>query len=458
MQTPRPLIVFTTLALNQTTFFGAVGEVLQRHGFSVSFICFHDRSTAYLRRLGLAAVSVYECKQPIPERIEIDRFGIERVNMLLSHEKVAFGVQDSAALMRKLWRLLNVVDGILEGHSARGPVVMVQEFGGFLSLIAAFYAARARGFDNIFIEPSFFRGRVALVRNSFNALTVEERPGAVVSEEVNRYINLAVEQQQLVIPKKDAHHYRSAFEKILDLHNIRRLVEKSFDKHVLQKREEFEHIATHVGRHLRMLINGSRIKRSYQNLSIDEPFVYYPLHVPNDAALTVRSPEFLDQYALLDYLARILPYGHKLVIKEHPALVGAIDYRRISGLLKANDNIKIVPPTCNSYEVMAAASAVITVNSKSGAEALLLGKPVIVLGDAFYRRASFAFQVDRLSDLPGFLCSVVKQPRTPISQRVIRSYFQQVWDSTFPGELYYNEASNVDRFAGSLGSFIEGRS
>jgi hypothetical protein len=449
----RPSIVFTTLAMNQTTFFGTVGELLRDRGFPVSFICFHDRSADYLRRRGLKAASAYQYERPIPDRPDFDQFGVERVNLLISHEKVAFGIPHSDRLLRKLWRLLNVIDGLLEQQVGRGPAVMVQEFGGFLSLVAAYYAARSRGFDNVFIEPSFFRGRVVFVRNSFKALPIEAKAVTAVSGDVSRYIEQALKQQQLVIPKKDSHHYRSASRKVFDARNARRLAEKWVDKYLLGKREEFEHIGGHVGRHLRMLANGLRMRRHYRDLPASEPFVYYPLHVPNDAALTVRSPEFLDQYAFLDYLARVLPHNYRLAVKEHPALVGAIDYRRLRELLASNDNFMMLSPALNNYQVMSAASAVVTVNSKSGAEALLLGKPVLVMGDAFYRTAPFVFRIDRLGDLPEVLTSVLARQPEPIGKQV-QPYFQAVWDCSFAGELYDNGPENVSVFSRSLEKFI----
>lgn len=448
-------IVFTTLAFNQTVFFGAVGAALRSKGYKVSFICFHQRSAEYLRKIGFEAASAYEYAAYGSSEIDFSRYGIKNVNIFLAHEKVAFGIHDSTFLTRKLWRFLCAVDEILSKHVSTRNAVMVQEFGGFLSLVAAFYAARAKGLDNIFIEPSFFRGRVVFVRNSFSALPVPQYTEIAVSAEVSHYIEQTLNQQQLVIPKKDSHHYRSAFKKIQDRKNIRRLFEKLVDKHVLGKREEFEHIGVHVGRHLTMLLNSFRMKRLYRLLPLDKPFIYYPLHVPHDAALTVRSPAFLDQYALLDYISRVLPLGYKLAIKEHPALVGAIDYRRVSSLLRQNDNICVLSPELNNYRAMSAASAVVTINSKSGAEGLLLGKPVIVLGDAFYRPSPFAFSLERLDALPDILRAALGRRNEPTDQNGIRSYFQGVWNCSFPGELYVNEPNNVAQFSRSLVNFLE---
>lgn len=82
-----------------------------------------------------------------------------------------------------------------------------------------------------------------------------------------------------------------------------------------------------------MLINQTCLKRYYQDIPKDK-FIYFPMHVPNDVALTVRSPEYLDQLGLIYYISRNLPLGYKIVTKEHPAMLGDIDRSRVTTMLK----------------------------------------------------------------------------------------------------------------------------
>ena len=178
--------------------------------------------------------------------------------------------------------------------------------------------------------------------------------------------------------------------------------------------------------------------------------VYYPLHVPADVALTIRAPEYLDQCALIDYLCRVTPHTHQVVVKEHPALIGAVPYARMKDLLDRHDNLALLDPGINNYRVLGKADAIVTVNSKSGAEALLLGKPVLVLGDAFYRDSALALRVDALHALPAMLAQALEN-HASIDRAAIESFFQDVWDSSLPGELYDVSDENVATFAGSLG-------
>jgi hypothetical protein len=167
-------------------------------------------------------------------------------------------------------------------------------------------------------------------------------------------------------------------------------------------------------------------------------------------ALTLRSPQYLDQLALIDYLVRTVPATHKVVIKEHPAMIGALDARRLKAMLACYDNLLLLPPSTNNYEVLRLADTVVSVNSKSGAEAALLGKPVLVLGDAFYAGSPLVKQVKTVTELPGMLAATLAEPGPEPDRDLTARYFQTVWRHSLPGELYVPEQGNVAFFVRSL--------
>jgi hypothetical protein len=445
-----------TLAMNQTMFFESLGEALERAGHRVAFLCFQERSHEYLAARGRRSFNAFREGAGEDERLDLSRYGWPSVNLVLSHEKAAFEVYDSDALVRKLRRYLAASEFALDAlaREQAGPLVLVQELGGFLSNMASFYAARRRGLDSVFMEPSFFRGRLFFVRNSFAAPSVPGPRSAAASQAVVAYLRDAEEQQRVAIPVKDAHHYRGPLHKLTDPRNLRRLGEKTMDKYLLGKQEEFGHIGGHVGRHVRMLLNSRRLAGRYRPLpAASERYVYYPLHVPADVALTIRSPQYLDQYALVDFIARSVPATHQVLVKEHPALVGAASARRLLELLETHDNVRLLQPGINNYEVLRRADAVVTVNSKSGAEALLLGRSVLVLGDAFYARCDLVERVESLAALPAALARAVTDTRT-LERSAIERYFQDAWDAAWPGELHVAGEANGAACAASLVGFL----
>jgi hypothetical protein len=447
-------VLFVTLAMNQTRFYAALGAAMARTGRRVRYLCFHERSHEWLTGLQERSFNAFARQPKRPDDIELSAYHIANAHLLLQHEKAAYEIYDTRRLLRKLKGHLYAVSSVLTEleQEASGKIHMVQELGGFLSVLAAYFGARARGVDNWFIEPSFYRKRVFLTRNSLAAPVVPDGDDLNVEPDVIAYLDHAKREQSVVIPAKDRHHYRRVAAKLFDARNVRRLVEKTWDIYVLGKREEFEYPAAHARRHVRMFVNHRRLRRHYRPIPDGEHYVYYPLHVPADFALTIRSPQYLDQYALVDYLCRSAPDGRRVLIKEHPALVGAVSYARICDLLRQHDNLVLLDPGINNYDVIAAADAVVTVNSKSGAEALLLGKPLVALGDAFYRGCRQTISVERLADLPAALDAALE--RGTGEAVVVHRYFQNVWNSSLRGELYDVSEGNITAFAASLDAVL----
>jgi hypothetical protein len=197
-------------------------------------------------------------------------------------------------------------------------------------------------------------------------------------------------------------------------------------------------------------LNSRLLGASYIPLETIDRFVYYPLHVPGDMALTLRTPHLLDQLSLVDQLCRSVPASHRVAIKEHPAMVGAVDSKRLLALSRRYDNLILLPPSTNNYAVLRRCDAVVSINSKSGVEGALVGKPVVVLGDAFYTNSPIVYTVDRVQDLPIALARVLSGAAAGATSAVVEKYLAGVWRRSYPGELYANDAGNVGRFLQSM--------
>ena len=460
MTASSEIILITTLAEYQTQFWIPVAQRLRSTGHEVQLLAFDDRSAEMAAALGVPVVNMYrsgiEGGAAIDDEdafnLRIAAYGLDGTNFPFSHERVTFGIRDTAALRRRFMIYANAMEAVLDQLAARGQrAVVVQELGGFLSVIACFYAAKKRGIRNWFVEPSFFRGRLYYTPDSFAAPDTMATASAPVSPEVQSYLDHTLRQRAIVIPQKDRHQYAAAFSKIANTRNAWRLAEKLRDQFLLGKHQEFGHNLRHARTHVAMAVGAARLKKLYRPLP-DTPFVYYPLHVPADMALTLRSPEYLDQVATIDFLLRTLPDSHVLVVKEHPAQIGAISAGRLFELARRFDNFVLLPPQTNNYAVLTRADAIVSVNSKSGAEAVLLGKPVVVMGDAFYRSCPLVFTVDRLSDVPQRLREALRAQGFDPAKAA--PYFETAWRKSFPGELYVDSPQQLDTFATSLLSAI----
>ena len=452
-QTPKPLrcLLISTLAEYQSTFWVMVGKELGHRGLHCEFLSFDDRSTESLRGAGFK-VYAYSEQAHVPDEMALLRdFDAGPLESLFLHERVAFNEQRHEHLRAKLCRSISLAgQAIVECQKRYETVALVQEVGGFLSVIGCRLAAQRLQVANWFIEPAFFKGRLFFTRDTFAAPKVPDAPAADHQRLlVLQYVENARWQQTIVIPEKDRHHYNSALTKVANNRNVIRLLEKVRDKYLLGKYQEFGYVWHHVRTHLRMLRNSIRLKFRYTPLERLKLFVYFPLHVPGDMALTLRSPQYLDQMALIEQILRVTPAGFDVVVKEHPAMIGACDGGRMLKMSRHYPQLKILPPTTNNYEVIKASRLVISINSKSGMEALLLGRPIIVLGDAFYTSCSLLKHAENYLDLRKAVATLLESYQTPQEDLLI-DYLCRVWAASAAGELYVTKAGGVSEFCDSL--------
>ena len=95
------------------------------------------------------------------------------------------------------------------------------------------------------------------------------------------------------------------------------------------------------------------------------------------------------------------------------------------------------------------ANLIISINSKFGVEAASLGKPSIVMGDAFYKDSPLVKPVNSLFDLKAIIKESLENwiPENKTQREI---YFQNVWYQTYPGELYIEDKKDIENFSCSL--------
>jgi capsular polysaccharide export protein len=140
-----------------------------------------------------------------------------------------------------------------------------------------------------------------------------------------------------------------------------------------------------------------RGKPADEPVVIPSRYIFVPFQVDVDSQILVYSPWIGNMRQFLDILvavANALPGDMMFVIKEHPS--SSNDYRDLHAhhprkILFANAN--------NTQQLIEHAQAVITINSTVGIEALMLGKPVITVGQAFYNIAGLVSHASDVSEL-----------------------------------------------------------
>lgn len=154
-------------------------------------------------------------------------------------------------------------------------------------------------------------------------------------------------------------------------------------------------------------INANFITKIDEN----ERFVYFPLAQEPERRLLMNAPYFTDQIAIITNIAKSMPVGYRVYVKEHPVMkeTGWRDisfYERLTNL----PNVVLVHPSIKTEEMIKKCSLVITINGTTALESLFYGKPSIVLvSDEGYSLLSSIYNVKTINELPQAIKSSLKK-------------------------------------------------
>jgi len=144
--------------------------------------------------------------------------------------------------------------------------------------------------------------------------------------------------------------------------NINRLFVKLFNKHPLSKNlVDFDFIAN------------------------EKKYLFFPLQVSSDTQIVINS-----KISLIEALEKAVEIAKRteklLVIKPHPAEYNKFAQEKIISIAQKYGCI-----ICNNntFDLISHSYKVITINSTVGLESMILGVPVIVLADTFYKNFTY---------------------------------------------------------------------
>lgn len=113
------------------------------------------------------------------------------------------------------------------------------------------------------------------------------------------------------------------------------------------------------------------------------PYLYFPLQVDPEASTMVSAPYRTNQLGLIEDLAKSMPVGFKLLVKEHAPMLGA----RPSGFyqrIRLMPDVVLVDPFADNYTLISSAALVVTITGTVGWESIALRKPVLIFGECQY--------------------------------------------------------------------------
>ncbi|WP_172330467.1 capsular biosynthesis protein [Mangrovicoccus sp. HB161399] len=133
----------------------------------------------------------------------------------------------------------------------------------------------------------------------------------------------------------------------------------------------------------------------------ETPYIFCPLQVPDDTQIKMfggwvkNINRFID---LLEVAAEALPEGWHLRFKEHPSSkIPLTDF--LEQAAAAQPGKIVIDNSTDTFQQVAASRAVVTLNSSVGLQTFWYDKPVVVLGECFFRMPELVTPVDSMSAL-----------------------------------------------------------
>lgn len=133
---------------------------------------------------------------------------------------------------------------------------------------------------------------------------------------------------------------------------------------------------------IKYFIKSRTIKIKYDEVDVCKgKYIFFPMQVASDSQIILNSD--IGLFDALKYsIKKATKNNLQLIVKLHPA---ERDIDVIYTILKLREKYKFNIVNNNTFEVIINAQKVITINSTIALEAMILDKPVEILGKSFYK-------------------------------------------------------------------------
>jgi len=405
--------LFATLQYVESDFYGRVGTELTRRGHEVDHVVYSRQAARGLRRHGRAVCLADELGAAGALDFELEAARIEREYALPSlrsvyRTDVACHGRDDDWCVRRTVRHFVALERVFDEFR---PDVLVPEVGNETIRTAAHLIALRRGVPTLFLFYTIFPQPLRLYVDTMHApiIDADDQPALSQAERarVEGFISDFINRDT---PIRDYHRpsFAAGRARIFLRHLLVRFTR--------DRDNDYLRPWTWLGEQAAERLRATLIRPIYQPVG-ERPFVYFPLHRVDDYKIQRLIPHLTDQEAIVHQVARALPQGYDLVIKEHPMSLGRNSVSLLRRL-RAESNVRLVDPTMSSHELIRRSRGVAVIGSTVGLEALLHFRPVLTIGEPFYAGAGVTLDVDSLDELQ------VKVPELldfqPDRERVLR--------------------------------------
>lgn len=413
-----------------------IGHMLREKGYDVSYIAMGRESHAYLRKEGHHCDHIDELSSRIPQ-MKFDeetilqlrhRYGLTSLrDLYLPEMAYLFHERETTKLAERFRNKALAYIAAFEKYFTDNNIsCVVQNQGAEIMRRTAYLVAKAHGIPCIFVGWAPFPGRVALYTNELglweDLQTVDESTLLSVRDEAQKALDYLRNKRPVLISDFSIPN-DNIFKKAVRLCRRYYLVERRSCDYVPSPWK-----AARLA--FRKRVRRITARALYTEYDPSVPHVFLPLHMPIDSQITVRAPQFSEQGYVVGLVARSLPDGMTLYVKEHPAAKGYTSLGILWSILRSHENVRLIDPDINAHDIIANAKLVVVINSTVGWEALLYGKPVVVLGNVFYRGWGVTFDVVDLFDLRKV---IVEALESQIPMEKVERFLHMTYAASYPG-------------------------
>lgn len=316
-----------------------------------------------------------------------------------------------------LFRRTLAVHRVFAGYLAeRLPDVIVQNYGAELERRMLRMLGAARNITNVWLEYVPFVKGYQPSRNEFSDL-YDVPLRAIDQAAVDSYI---AEYRQ-----GKATYHQQSFQQSTLRDRLRRfsrdphrwsIVRQAIRSRVSQRFKRWR--KTYIEQRLQSVSHG---------IPEGKRLIFFPMQTSEESTLTVRSRGLRDQIHIIEMLAVNMPDDCALLVKYHPHYLDVMNLGQARKVAQIKD-VVLLPSTISAHDLIKKVDLVVTVNSTVGFEAVLLGKPVVLLGRAVYGGAGVTLEPKSVEEWPRVLAQGLQfKPDVALLHALIRRWLQRAF-------------------------------
>lgn len=204
--------------------------------------------------------------------------------------------------------------------------------------------------------------------------------------------------------------------------------------------------------------NHNNPSRSTRNISLDRPYVYFPLQLQPEMTTSALGSRYSDQITALEVLDKLIPDNWLIYVKENPKQThrqrGETFMRRLTSIPK----VRYVDKGLNTYELLRHSRFASTITGTVGWEAISGGKSALVFGNPWYKQLAGVVQYKNSTTLDDiinlkFAHEALEAGLTNLISKSAKGVIDPEYSSIVKD---YNEQHNNKLIANFLNKALEG--